>query len=243
MRHAKTRWRGQARLHAVARMVPRGAVVADLGSDHGILPRLLLLTGRARRCIATERDERALSRALRFPAGHPLSGALEFRAGDGLRALRPGDGVEVVTIAGLGGRSIARILGSPHAPHLALRRVVLQPQAQWGELRRWLVQRGWRIAEEQLLRERGRVYLVVAAEPGRTGSGLDHPTLTHDEVLEAGPCLVRSCDPEVSRFWHRELKRHETVLQRVPPGPGRDEALRQRDLALRILDALPAVEF
>ena len=243
MRHANTRRRGQERLRAVAGMVPRGAIVADLGSGHGILPRLLLVTGRAERCVATERDERALQQTLRFPAGHPLSGSLEFRTGDGLLALRPGDGIEVVTLTGLGGRSIARILGDPRASRLALRRVVLQPQAQWAELRRWLVEHGWRIVDERLPRERGRSYLVIAAEPDRHATSLTHPTLTRDELLEAGPCLVLSRDPEVSRFWHRELERHERILRRIPPGPGSDEVRRQRDLALRVLGTLPTAEF
>src|SRR6476661_1445037 len=97
------------RLLAIAALIPAGARVADVGSGHGLLPRHLLATGRAAWCVATERD----ARRLRSVLGDPEEPRLSLRHGDGLDPLLPEERLDVVVLAGLGGPSIARILGSP----------------------------------------------------------------------------------------------------------------------------------
>jgi tRNA (adenine22-N1)-methyltransferase len=224
------------RLDAVARMVPPGSVVADIGTDHGLLPRRLLASGRAVRCIASEPEADRLAKVRDFPPGHSCHGALSLRIGDGLTVLQPADGVDVVVIAGLGGQAIARILDHPVRRTLALKRLVLQPQTDPVAVRSWLVGNGFRHVEERLVLDRRRFYVLIAAEPGR--ERLSHPRLSRPDLLEAGPLLVRSGDPLVVVFWERWLARHERILARARPGAARDEAVRQRELARRVLAAL-----
>ncbi len=224
------------RLDALAAMVPPGSVVADIGTDHGLLPRRLLASGRASRCIASEPHAGRLAKVRGFPPGHPRHGALELRVGDGLTVLAPEDGVDVVVVAGLGGQAIARILDHPIRRTLALRRLVIQPQTDPVAVRFWLVEHGFRHAEERLVLDRGRFYALIAAEPGR--EKLTHPCLSREDLLEAGPLLVRSGDPLVTLFWTSWLERHDRILARARPGAARDEAVRQRDLARRVLAAL-----
>lgn len=217
-------------------MVPPGSAVADIGTDHGLLPRRLLESGRAIRCIATEPLAGRLAKVRGFPPGDPRHGALTLRVGDGLTVLAPADGVDVVVVAGLGGQAIVAILDHPIRRSLALRRLVLQPQTDPVVVRAWLVEHGFRHAEERLVLDRGRFYVLIAAEPGR--ERLSHPRLARADLREAGPLLVRTRDPLVTLFWTRWLERHERILARARPGAARDEAVRQRDLALRVLEAL-----
>ena len=58
-----------ARLEAVASMVPRDSRVADIGTDHAILPRRLLSSGRAAHCIASDVKADCLKDARGFPPG------------------------------------------------------------------------------------------------------------------------------------------------------------------------------
>ena len=44
----------KGRLEAIASMVPHGSRVADIGTDHALLPRMLLSGGRAAHCIARD---------------------------------------------------------------------------------------------------------------------------------------------------------------------------------------------
>jgi tRNA (adenine22-N1)-methyltransferase len=205
-----------ARLAAIAAFVPQSARVADIGSGHGQLPLELLGSGRASWCVATDTDAASLDALARAAARFPLR--LEVRTGDGLEALEPSDRIEVAVIAGMGARRICRILTSSRRPALGIRRFVLAPQAEPALLRGWLLDRGLRIVEEELVEEGGRFYPVIAAEPGEPGDLLAHPRLAPEELLEAGPCLVRSPNPTLLRYWQGQQERLEGILRSLPPG-------------------------
>lgn len=205
-----------SRLASIAALVPLGARVADVGSGHGRLALHLLAEGRARWCVATERDASPLEEIAR--SAGPLWGKLELRLGDGLEPLRPEDRLDVAVLAGMGARSIRRILSSPKRDNLGIGRFVLAPQAEAPSLRRWLLGNGLRIVREVLVEERGRLYVVIAAEPGEPAGLLDHPSLTPEEVLEAGPRLLGSPCPSLLRYWQRQESRLSAILERLPHG-------------------------
>lgn len=225
-----------ARLGAVASLVPFGSRVGDIGTDHGGLPRRLLATGRAAHCVATERFR---SRLAAVERELPVAANLELRAGDGLAPLRPEDRLDVVTLSGIGTRTISRILSNPRRRELRIGRFVLQPQSEWTELRRDLRKLRLVIVDERLVEERGRFYLVVAAATGSVDLDVVQPTEIDSELIdEVGPCLIRSGDPAVRRYWTRRLRYAENLADRI--GSGVDYALAKRkvDLARRILGLL-----
>lgn len=228
---------GLLRLRAAARLVPLHSRVADIGTDHGILARILVTRREADFCVATELIPARLSRSRGLPPGHPLAERLDFRHGDGLSVLDPGDRIEVLTLTGLGARTILKILEGDQLPRLGVRRVVLQPQSQWAELRRGLVPYGLGIVAETLVKERGRYYVVIAAEPGAAPL-LPASGLAADELHEAGPGLIAAGGPVVRQYWLGQRDHHERVLLRAR-GKGRAEALRRRNLAARVLSLLP----
>ncbi len=222
-------------------MVPPGSRVADIGTDQALLPRWLLSSDRASFCVASERDARRLDRARGFPAGHPLAGRLDLRSGDGLEVLEPSDRVDVVVVAGLGAEATCRILGRARLAHLGVRRLVLQPQTDPARVRRWLLDHGFRIVDERLVEEGGRFFPVIAAEPGPETEAEAAGPLSREDLLELGPCLLRSGDPAVARYWQGELQRMERILCSATSGRGRSEALSRRDLARRILATLDRI--
>jgi tRNA (adenine22-N1)-methyltransferase len=151
------------RLRAVAAAVPADASsVADVGAGDGQLARHLSAEGR--RVVATERVPGPFER---LRAGSP---ALDCRLGDGLSVLRPAE-VECVVLAGMGGRTIARLLGSALASSPALLRglrcLVLQPQQRTRELRSWLQRAGFRTLSSAETTDRGRSYTVLVVQPPR----------------------------------------------------------------------------
>ena len=159
-----------ARLVATAQLVPPlAASVADVGSGHGALA--LWLASRGARVVATERTARSFALlqrdlARQAGAGDPAA-AVEARHGDGLEPFAPGE-VEVVVIAGMGGRSIIRILErAPWWPQW----LVLQPIQDPHLVSAWLGERGWP-AREARMTQSGRWYLgwlveVPGGEPRR----------------------------------------------------------------------------
>ncbi len=231
--------RGGDRIRALVEMIPPGSRVADIGTDHALLPRILLEEGRATFCIATEINPDALNRRRTRIGDHPLPGSIEFRAGDGLAPLRPNDRLDVIVLAGIGARTQCRILSSPALAGLGAGRLVLQPQGDPAVLRRWLAGNRYRIAQERLLHLRGLFHLTLAAEPeDRTAPETD-PDLTTADLMAAGPCLVRSGDPVVRKYWEFQLRRLLRLEAGDPGGPGGKQAVRDREQAERILETLP----
>ena len=229
----------EPRLAAVEELVPERSVVADVGTDHALLAVRLVESGRAARCIATEPRLERLSKAARNVSASPARDRIELRSGSGLEPVAMGDRVTVIVIAGLGGHAIRRILDGPRLAALAPGRLVLQPQTAPAVVRAFLVAAGYRVVDERLVLDRGRFYAVVAAEPG--AEHLRHPSLSREDLLEAGPRLVLSGSEIVARYWRGELERSRRILDRAAgarPGRGRDAALRRAALAGRVLRAI-----
>ena len=152
------------RLAALAALVPQGARLADVGTDHAYLPVRLLLDGNIRAAVATDVNEGPLQRgretALRY--GVP-AGRIAFRRCDGLADVRA-DEADTVVIAGMGGDLIARILAA--APWTRQAQLLLQPMTAQADLRQWLTEHGYCIQRETLVQEGKKLYVILSATGG-----------------------------------------------------------------------------
>ena len=234
------RRRSHRRLMALAAMVPPGSRVADIGTDAARLPRMLLRSGRAQHCIATDVAGAGLGLAERLCGPELTAGRLELRRATGLAALTTQDAVDVVVVAGLGARKVVRILGDDRPRSLSVGRLVLQPQTDPVLVRRWLLDHEYAIVLETMVRERNNDYVIMAAEPGPDARDTWRGPLAVDDLLEAGPCLIRSADPLVRDHWEREKRRLERIASRRGAGEAPGEALERLELARRVLACLPA---
>ena len=225
------------RLEAVASLVPPGLRVADIGTGHGLLPHRLLVSGRCSHCIATERTPLLLREVHTFPASHRLAGSLELRAGDGLAALQPDDRVDVVVTAGLGGPTILGMLERSPMPCSTFTRLVFQPQTEPARLRRGLIELGLAIVAERLVQENGRYYLALAAEPQAEARLPAWPGLEPEDVLAAGPCLLREGHPLLVPYWGQQIQRLERILEHAGRGSGLRTVQSRLELARRVLHA------
>ena len=61
----------------------------------------------------------------------------------------------------MGGRRMVEILSADPQVFDELQTLVLQPQREAETLRRWLVDRGWNLRDEEVVEERGRFYQVM----------------------------------------------------------------------------------
>ena len=96
------------RLSTIASLVPKGAFVCDVGTDHGFLPIFLMESGKARGVIATDINEKPLKKAKENLKKTGTEG-ITLRLCDGLSGIKKGD-ADTVIIAGMGGEVISGIL-------------------------------------------------------------------------------------------------------------------------------------
>lgn len=226
------------RLAAVASQIPAGSRVADVGTDHGLLPLWLAASGRAAYCLATEKNPALLTRVRRAEAGTPWAKRLAYRAGDGLAAIRPEDRIDTVVLAGLGGRTIVRLLDVAGAPGPLVRRLVLQPRSEPATVRRWLSAHGWRLVSERLFVAPRRFHLTIAAELGDDADVYRDALLDRDDLFAAGPLLVRAAAPELALFLGSEKDRFDAILARPGSGSGKARARSELARTLRLIEAI-----
>ena len=157
------------RLRMVGELVPAGARLADVGTDHAYLPAALLLEEKIPWAIAADLRQGPLDRARATVGSYGLTGRVEFCLCDGLAGVRPEE-VDAIAIAGMGGETIAAILNA--APWTRERDLplVLQPMSSMPELRKWLQDNGFRIETERLAREGDALYTALLVRAGEMGS-------------------------------------------------------------------------
>lgn len=153
------------RLRAVAELVPEGAVLADIGTDHAYLPVWLLLKKKISRAIAADLREGPLSRAKTTAKEYDCRDKIQFRLCDGLTGLAPDD-ADTVVIAGMGGETIAAILEAATWTRDERYTLILQPMSAQSDLRHWLWTRGYDIRTEELIYEGNKLYNILLVKHG-----------------------------------------------------------------------------
>ena len=98
------------RLTKVASFVPKDSKVCDVGSDHAYLPVYLIQNNQITSAIAGEVVEGPLLSAKQTVRDYRMEDRIEVRFGDGLQILSKEDEITAVTICGMGGELISRIL-------------------------------------------------------------------------------------------------------------------------------------
>src|ERR1700730_3423795 len=94
------------RLEAVVKHIPRGARLADIGSDHAYLPCNAVKRGIISFAIAGEVVEGPFKSAMKNVDAEGLTQQISVRLGNGLEVINAGD-VDCITICGMGGALIA----------------------------------------------------------------------------------------------------------------------------------------
>lgn len=212
-----------ARLTALADMLPEVEVVADIGSDHGLLCAHLLLNGKCNKAIAVDVSPSAAQKAVQLAHSLDLVGRLIPRIGDGLKALRPGEAGAAV-IAGLGGRLIASII--EEAPKIAENiPMVLQPMQQIADLRRFLRKTGFCVTEERMVKENGRIFEMMAVQRGEYRQAEGVPEELSDEI---GLLLWERADPLLCEQLQRNTKGLLFAAEQAQASPEAAKELREK---------------
>lgn len=198
------------RLVAIGELVVPGRTLADIGTDHALLPAALVLRGTVPRALACDRATDPLARARATIDRFGLADRIALRRGEGLAALGD-DEVATVVIAGMGAGTLLAILAADLARTRGARRLVLQPNHGHEQVRRWLVDHDISVVDERLAEDRERFYTVIAAEPGRAcAAGWSRA------AWAVGPVVLRRGGPVLDRWAAAELRRCDRADRRTP---------------------------
>ena len=201
------------RLKAIGAMVDRGSRLADIGTDHGYLPIWLAEAGIVPAAIAMDVKEGPLSRARIHVKEHGLEEKIELRLSDGFSALSPGE-ADTAVIAGMGGLLMVRILEQGEAVARSLRQLILSPQSEIGQVRRFLLEKGYEILAEDMVFDEGKYYTIIKAAYGGQEKPVPEEDWSYIE-LRYGRFLLASGKPVVTDFLRKEIRTLEEVEKRL----------------------------
>lgn len=151
------------RLDAIASAIGECNVLADVGTDHALIPISLVLAKKAKRAILTDINEGPLEKASFNIALYGAKRDLfDLRRGDGLKPLAESE-ADTISICGMGGNLIAGILEKGGDVSKSAK-LVLEPNTCWEDLREYLYKNGYKIEDEITLAEDNHPYLIIVAK-------------------------------------------------------------------------------
>lgn len=160
-----------SRLKLIASLAERGVGVADVGTDHGILPITLRQSGYTGRIVASDINVAPLEKARRALEQTETEN-VELCLCNGLDGI-DGSGIDTIVVAGMGGDTITGILdrGLYDLPQWSERndyRLILHPVTKPEILRYWLVNNGFEITDDILVEDNGVLCQIICAHMGES---------------------------------------------------------------------------
>lgn len=137
---------------------------------------------------------------------------VEVRKGDGLDVIEHGE-VDVICIAGMGGKLIVQILDRGRSKLENVQRLIIQPNVAAHQVREWFLNNNWELKEERMVEEEGMYYEILMAEPGEADA--PYQGLTNEERERAilmGPYLLQTKPEAFHRKWEMEVQKRKNVL-------------------------------
>ncbi|WP_311406976.1 tRNA (adenine(22)-N(1))-methyltransferase [Liquorilactobacillus uvarum] len=197
------------RLLTVAKYVPIGARLADIGSDHAYLPAYLGLNDKISYAVAGEVVEGPYLNALHEIKKEDLAKKIMVRLADGLEAVNEKDAIDTITICGMGGPLICHILTEGKSKLENKPNLILQPNVGEWQVRKWLNENNYQILTEEIIDEDEHIYEIIVAAWKE-----ERDRLTAEDYL-FGPVLRKEKNSVFIRKWEQEQKKLQHILSEI----------------------------
>ena len=155
-------------LQMLADMVTGGNRLVDVGCDHGFLSIWLVSEGVCPKALAMDVRQGPLASARGHIESFGLEDYIETRLSDGLEKYCAGE-ADTLVCAGMGGRLTERILSADMEKAAAMKEIILQPQSELPDVRRFLRENGFAVIQENAVLDAGKYYFAMKAVPVRKG--------------------------------------------------------------------------
>lgn len=151
------------RLKKIAELVSGEGIACDVGTDHAYLAAELINSGKCSKVIASDVKEGPLDSARNTVEKYGIQDKVELVLSDGLDNVDL-TGVTDIVIAGMGGETIAEIIGNSSADKPENVRFILQPMTKVELLRKKLYEYQYEITGEYAVEDKDKIYVIITAE-------------------------------------------------------------------------------
>ena len=234
------------RLEKVLSACRRASCIADIGTDHGLLPIACVITGKADRAVACDLRKAPLERCRENVKRYGLEDRISLRLADGFDALQCGEADEV-TISGMGGMLICQLVYKALicAKLLPGARLVLCPNTHDEYLRRMVSSACFANVRERALRDGGVTYLIISCEYIGGKPEFDYAAEGFDTDPGFKPEHFTGLTGKLPEYYYRKiLEKAEKRLAGLGNSRGGNEfdvIKRTRDRCLFLLDTASGI--
>ena len=222
------------RLKTIGDMVREGVRVADVGTDHAFLPLYLVKSGKVISAIASDINIGPIQNAQKNIIEHQCQDYIKLVHCGGLDGVNS-DEVDDIIIAGMGGELISAIIDNASWLKSSDKHLVLQPMSRANELRKYLCDNCFEIAEERVVCEGKRLYTIISAYYSGKKTEYD------DVFLYVGKVLS-TCNDEAKKYVLNQAE----VLRKAAEGMAksdddREKSVKLYDLSLKIAKCVEGI--
>lgn len=232
------------RLQMIADLIEKGQTVADIGTDHGFLPMFLWESKKSPKVILADISKGSLQKAIdnvymQDYNEETIKKYFDFRLGNGIQVLENGE-VDTVVIAGMGGILMTEILGDNIEKTKSIKKFILQPRNGQGKLRWWLLNNGFTILDEKLVREGKFICEIIFVEvDSDKNKGNPSKTEAEDIKYELPESILMSNDSLALEFTEKKLKVEIDILEKMKKAKiSNDEKIHQMENRILYLENL-----
>ncbi|MBQ9899403.1 MAG: Nif3-like dinuclear metal center hexameric protein [Ruminococcus sp.] len=223
------------RLKMCADMVSGRGAACDVGTDHALLAAELVLSGRCQRVIASDVKEGPLESARKTVEKYGVADKVQLVLSDGLENV-PLEGVTDIVIAGMGGETIADIIGNTSIDRYEQENVrwILQPMSKPEYLRKMIYEYQMQITSERVVEDGERLYVVMCAEY--------NPEFRYLTEFDALNGFFSEDDPLAETYRKRESVRLKKISEALAGAGKNDEAVHYNALSVKLAEGADEVE-
>lgn len=196
------------RLKMVGNQIPQSEFLADIGTDHGYLPIFLCRNNIVKRAIASDVSPGSAQKALDNVTRHGLNDRITVRCGNGLEVINKGEKPDTILISGMGGLLTIEILENSREVVNYANTLVLQPQRDNDKVREYIHSIGFKIENEEMIKEQGKFYNVILCVRGKDTQ------YSPNEYL-CSKILIENKSPVLKEYLTEEVNKIERITENI----------------------------
>ena len=194
------------RLKTIGDLVPLYSYPLDIGCDHALLSIYLVKERGFSKVKASDNKSGPLKKALDNVKFYKVFNKVELVRKEGLDSYS--DGIDTITISGMGGLNINKILDDNSKYLKNINTLILSPNNYTLAVKRKLIKLGYYIDNEVLLKENKIIYEILVFKKGRRFYSY--------KKLFLGPVLMTKKDSLSKEYYESLLKTKISLLKALP---------------------------
>lgn len=210
------------RLKTIATQVKYRSII-DIGTDHGYVPIYLCQLDKVDYAIAADINSGPLEKATQNINQYKFANKITTVLSNGFQSIDRV--VDTAVIAGMGGNLIIDILKSNYTDKL--KQIVVQPQLDIYDVRKFLHTIGFSIDNEEMIIEQNKYYNIISAIKG-------YEQYDKEQYYEFGKILIEKKSSVLKENIVNKIRKYDIIIKELSNKGGVNATKRQEHLKKEI---------